>query len=90
MQQHLPSATSHFSAQAKKGADHTNKLGQNDFFMDNPDYTLCTRHSFLSKPCQGNARGRPWQATVVQRRCVRLYSHRGANRARDLFAMAIQ
>ena len=42
-----------------------------------------------SRPCQGNA-WRPWQATVAQRHCVRLHFHRGANRARDFFAMAPQ
>ena len=64
MQQQLPSAASHFSAQPKKGTDHTNKLGQNDFFMDNPYYTLCTQieHSFPPSPVtetREGGRGRP-------------------------------
>ena len=46
---------------------------------------LCTSYS---EPSQGNARGRPCQATVAQRRCVPLVPPRRANRAHDFFAMA--
>ena len=56
VQQQLPSATSHFSAQADKGADHTSVY---DFFMDNPYYTLCTRHSFPQSPVRETREGVP-------------------------------
>ena len=59
MQQQLPSATFHFSAKAKKGAAHKNKFIFTNIFMDNPYYTLCTRHSFPPSPVRETREGFP-------------------------------
>ena len=92
VQPQLPSAVSPFSAQAKKGANQTIKMGQ---WTTSSCTTLTTRCALKqctspSKTCQGNARGRPYQATVAQRRCIRLLTHRRVIRAHDFFAMATQ
>ena len=71
MQQQLPSATFHFSAHAKKGADHTiNKLylsqewqGQSDLLIIHAVHE--NNALFPSKPSQGNLWRRSCQATVA-------------------------
>ena len=83
-------------ADAKNGADRTNNKpclsqeweGKSDFIIGHAVHAH--RALFSSKPCHRNAHGRPWQATVAQRRCVCFRFSRVANRACDFLAMATQ
>ena len=92
LQQQLPLATSYFSPKLKRAQITQTKSFSERLLRGQPllHAVHADRALLPSKPCQGNARGRPPQATVAQRRCVRLQFHRRANRARDFFAMAIQ
>ena len=81
-----------FFRQAKKGADQTIKVDQ---WATSSSTTLTTRCALKqctspSKPYQGNAWRRPCQATVAERRSIRLLFQRGANRARDISDMATE
>ena len=80
-----------FFARAKQRADHTNKIGSvNDFFMDTPYYMLCMQHSFPPSSVRETREGVPGRPQFPSGAVLAGKSHRGANRARDLFVMAIQ
>ena len=76
----------------QKGADHTSKVGQWTTSSSTTLTTHCSLQQCASSPnpCKESERALHWLATAAQRRCVRLHFHRGANRARDFFAMASQ